>query len=39
VDFQAADQNNAFIGKLVAPMTARFMIKHGQHRRAAIEEL
>ena len=38
VDFQPADQDNAFIGKLVAPMTARFIINDGQHRRAAIEE-
>ncbi len=38
VEFQPADHNNGFIGNLVAPMTARFIINDGQHRRAAIEE-
>lgn len=38
VEFQPAENNNGFIGKLIAPMTARFIINDGQHRRAAIEE-
>ena len=28
----------AFTGKLTVPMTARFIVNDGQHRRAAIEE-
>jgi len=38
VQFQSTDETNSFVGKLVAPMTARFIINDGQHRRAAIEE-
>lgn len=38
VKFEPADKINAFIGNLTAPMTVRFIINDGQHRRAAIEE-
>jgi DNA sulfur modification protein DndB len=38
VKFEPADNGNAFIGNLTAPMTVRFIINDGQHRRAAIEE-
>ena len=38
VQFHSFDENNSFMGKLIAPMTARFIINDGQHRRAAIEE-
>src|SRR5437762_1856336 len=36
VDFTPTDSD--FIGKLTIPMSAKFIINDGQHRRAAIEE-
>src|SRR6266850_6235770 len=38
VRFEPLDADNTFMGKLVAPMTAKFIINDGQHRRAGIEE-
>lgn len=39
VSFESlGDGDAAFVGRLVIPMTARFIINDGQHRRAAIEE-
>jgi DNA sulfur modification protein DndB len=38
VRFEAGNETNGFSGKLIAPMTAKFIINDGQHRRAAIEE-
>jgi DNA sulfur modification protein DndB len=38
VRFEPGGENNGFIGKLIAPMSAKFIINDGQHRRAAIEE-
>lgn len=38
VRFESGNENNGFSGKLIAPMTAKFIINDGQHRRAAIEE-
>jgi len=38
VRFESAHDANGLTGKLVAPMTAKFIINDGQHRRAAIEE-
>src|SRR5258708_14542223 len=38
VRFEPEHGHNGFIGKLIAPMTAKFIINDGQHRRAAIEE-
>jgi DNA sulfur modification protein DndB len=36
--FTSLDGDGSSLGKLVVPMTARFIINDGQHRRAAIEE-
>ena len=38
VHFDPHDPSKPYIGSLVVPMTARFIINDGQHRRAAIEE-
>jgi DNA sulfur modification protein DndB len=38
VRFESSNDDKGFTGKLIAPMTARFIINDGQHRRAAIEE-
>lgn len=40
VRFESVTQNASFsnLGQLIVPMTARFIINDGQHRRAAIEE-
>jgi DNA sulfur modification protein DndB len=38
VRFEPMVDNSCYMGKLIAPMTARFIINDGQHRRAAIEE-
>jgi DNA sulfur modification protein DndB len=39
VSFEPFEKDeNAHVGRLVIPMTARFIINDGQHRRAAIEE-
>jgi DNA sulfur modification protein DndB len=38
VRFEPEDDHNGFVGKLIAPMSAKFIINDGQHRRAAIEE-
>src|SRR5438270_4070276 len=38
VRFQPSNNGNPSIGLLIAPMTAKFIINDGQHRRAAIEE-
>jgi DNA sulfur modification protein DndB len=40
VQFEPADMGNgaADVGSLIVPMTARFVINDGQHRRAAIEQ-
>lgn len=36
--FVPFENSNSLLGKLVVPMTAKFIINDGQHRRAAIEE-
>jgi DNA sulfur modification protein DndB len=38
VRFEPLEEGNQFLGKLMIPMTAQFIINDGQHRRAAIEE-
>jgi DNA sulfur modification protein DndB len=38
VRFEPFDPEHSFIGRLSVPMTARFIINDGQHRRAGIEE-
>lgn len=38
VQFQPIDPAHPSMGRLTAPMTAKFIINDGQHRRAAIEE-
>lgn len=36
--FTPFDSNNPYVGEITIPMSARFLINDGQHRRAAIEE-
>ena len=38
VRFESSDGDSSLAGKLTVPMTARFLINDGQHRRAGIEE-
>ncbi len=38
VQFEPIDSTHPAIGRLTAPMSAKFIINDGQHRRAAIEE-
>lgn len=38
VHFEPSDGESSLVGKLTVPMTARFLINDGQHRRAGIEE-
>jgi DNA sulfur modification protein DndB len=38
VNFEPLRPEHSFIGRLTVPMTARFIINDGQHRRAGIEE-
>jgi len=38
VRFVPFENSNSLLGKLVVPMTAKFIINDGQHRRAAIED-
>lgn len=38
VRFETVEPGNQFVGKLMIPMTARFIVNDGQHRRAGIEE-
>lgn len=38
VKFEAISSDNPNLGRLIIPMSARFLLNDGQHRRAAIEE-
>jgi len=38
VSFKAINNDNPKVGRLTIPMSARFVINDGQHRRAAVEE-
>lgn len=36
--FKPINEDNPYLGEIIIPMSARFLINDGQHRRAAIEE-